>query len=264
MKYTEQSLRATVTNLAASFIGRRESDGSHKPIIDIYNADKPLPRGYKMTYRDAWCAGFISTVAIKAGLTDILPKECSCAKMIEIYRKLNRWQENDGHTPKPGDIIFYDWDDSGNGDNTGNPDHVGIVVSVERSIIKVIEGNISNAVGYRIIAINAKNIRGYGLPDYAGKAEKLNADFAALDDARAALTAATAIKAADFKAGDAVNFAGGNVYATSDATKSAANRPASTCQLTHIAKNARHSYHLVSQDGKNVYGWVDAALVSRA
>jgi hypothetical protein len=141
--------------------------------------------------------------------------------------------------------------------------------SALESAIKVIEGNISNAVGYRTIAVNAKNIRGYGLPDYAGKAEKLNADFAALDDALAALTAAAeknaaAITAADFKEGDAVNFAGGNVYATSDATKSAANRPASVCKLTHIAKNARHSLHLVSQDGKGVYGWVDAALVSRA
>ena len=38
--------------------------------------------------------------------------------------------ENDSYVPKTGDIIFYDWADNGVGDNTGVPDHVGIVVTV--------------------------------------------------------------------------------------------------------------------------------------
>ena len=36
--------------------------------------------------------------------------------------------------------------------------------------ITVIEGNKSDAVGYREIAVNGRYIRGFGLPDYAGKA----------------------------------------------------------------------------------------------
>ena len=48
------------------------------------------------------------------------------------------------------------------------PDHVGIVCSVsEDNTITVIEGNYSDTVKYRYIKVNARNIRGYGLPDYA-------------------------------------------------------------------------------------------------
>jgi hypothetical protein len=64
---------------------------------------------------------------------------------------------------------MYDWNDNGVGDNTGAPDHVGIVVSVSGKTIRVIEGNINNSVGYRNIAVNGKYIRGFCVPDYAGK-----------------------------------------------------------------------------------------------
>lgn len=149
-----------------SWIGKKESNGSHKDIIDLYNNHKPLARNYKVKYTDAWCATAVSAAAIKVGYTDIIPTECSCKKMIELFQKLGSWVENDAHTPKPGDCIFYDWDDRGTGDNTGWPDHVGVVEKVEGSTITVIEGNCGNAVARRKIGINAANIRGYGVPKY--------------------------------------------------------------------------------------------------
>jgi hypothetical protein len=92
--------------------------------------------------------------------------------MIQLYKKAGRWQENDAYTPKRGDIIFYDWQDNGNGDNGGGSDHVGIVTEVNGGNITVIEGNISDKVGYRTLKVNGNFIRGYGLPDYenSGKA----------------------------------------------------------------------------------------------
>ena len=54
-----------------------------------------------------------------------------------------------------------------NGDCTGWSDHVGIVVSCDGSTIRVIEGNKSNTVGYRDIAVNGKCIRGFITPHYA-------------------------------------------------------------------------------------------------
>lgn len=39
---------------AEAWIGCKESDGSHKKIIDVYNSHKPLARGYKLKYTDAW------------------------------------------------------------------------------------------------------------------------------------------------------------------------------------------------------------------
>lgn len=168
---TEEQLRQKVVSIMEGWLGRKESDGSHKKIIDIYNAHNPLARGYKVKYTDEWCATTVSAAFITAGLTDIAPTECSCSKMIDLYKKLGRWQENDTYTPKKGDIIMYDWQDGGAGDNTGHPDHVGIVASVTGNTIRVIEGNKSESVSYRAMAIGGKFIRGYCLPNYASKAD---------------------------------------------------------------------------------------------
>ncbi len=162
--------RGEIVQAATSWEGRKESDGSHKIIIDIYNGHSPLARGYRVKYTDPWCAAFASAVAISAGYTDIIPTECSCAKMIELFQALGRWVEDDTYVPQPGDYIFYDWQDSGEGDNVGCPDHVGIVTMLTGNSLRVIEGNKDNAVGYRDMEVNGKYIRGYGVPDYASKA----------------------------------------------------------------------------------------------
>ena len=152
---------------AKQWLGKRESNGSHKEIIDIYNAHTPLARSYKVQYTDAWCATFVSAVAIACNATDIIPTECSCAEQIELFKKLGCWVEDENRTPLPGDIIYYDWEDGGSGDNVGHPDHVGIVERVVANTISVIEGNISNKVGRRLIYVNAPRIRGYAVPKYA-------------------------------------------------------------------------------------------------
>lgn len=168
---TEKQVRQKVVDTAVMWHGRNEADGSHRDIIDIYNRFHPLARGYAVTYKDAWCATFVSAVAIWSGYTDIIPRECSCGKMIELFQMLQRWVESDAYIPEPGDIIFYDWDDTGAGENTSWPDHVGIVVSVSGDgTIEVIEGNKNDAVGYRTVKVNGRYIRGYGIPDYASKA----------------------------------------------------------------------------------------------
>ena len=168
---TEKELRQQYVNKAIIYQGAKESNSSHRPIIDLYNSIRPLPNGYRLSYKDPWCAGFVSAVAKACGLTDIIFPECSCDRMIALFKKAGRWQENDAYKPQMGDIIFYDWNDSGAGDNAGSSDHVGIVVEVNGTTIRVIEGNISDSVGYRNISVNAKFIRGYGLPDYAEKAK---------------------------------------------------------------------------------------------
>lgn len=167
---TESQIRQKVVESAKEWIGYNEADGSHKKIIDLYNSHKPLARGYKLQYGDAWCAGFVSAVAIKCGLTDIMPTEVGVGEMIKLYQRLGRWKESDSYIPKPGDVIMYAWGDSGAGDCQSGASHVGIVVSCDGKTITVIEGNKNNAVGYREIAVNGRYIRGFGLPDYASKA----------------------------------------------------------------------------------------------
>jgi hypothetical protein len=86
--------------------------------------------------------------------------------MITKAQKMGIWVEADDHVPTFGDIILYDWDDSGNGDNKGNSDHVGVVEKVPGNTITVIEGNYSNAVKRRTLQVNGKYIRGYIVPKF--------------------------------------------------------------------------------------------------
>ena len=163
--------RSRMVGQAQAWLGKKESDGSYKEIVDIYNSYTPLARGYKMKYTDSWCAAFVSAVAIRTGCTDLIPTECSCGRMIELLRQKGIWEENDAYSPKPGDIIFYDWQDSGKGDNTGWPEHVGIVEKAENGQITAIEGNLNNAVGRRTLAVDGWYIRGYGVPKYEEEQE---------------------------------------------------------------------------------------------
>jgi hypothetical protein len=86
--------------------------------------------------------------------------------MVKLLQKLGAWIENENRTPNPGDILFYDWQDNGVGDNAGWPDHVGIVEKVENGKLTVIEGNYKKGVNCRVLAVNAIKIRGYGVPKY--------------------------------------------------------------------------------------------------
>lgn len=151
------------------------ADAAHSRVLAVYNAIKPLPRGYALKASDPWCAAFVSAVAADCGLTDVMPPECGCGPMTLLYAAhlSSRWREDEDYTPRPGDVIFYRWDDPGPGDCRGEPDHVGIVEAVLGGVITVIEGNFSGAVRRREVPVNGRYIRGYGLPDYAGKASRL-------------------------------------------------------------------------------------------
>ena len=158
--------RNNIVAQAQQWVGLKESDGSFAKIIDIYNNHKPLARGYKLKLTDAWCAATVSALAITCNATDIIPTEVSCGKLIELAKAMGIWVEADNHIPSPADFILYDWDDSGKGDNTGWPDHIGTVEKVVGDTITVIEGNYKNAVSRRMIAVNGKFIRGYIVPKY--------------------------------------------------------------------------------------------------
>ena len=179
---TELDLRRRVCDQATAWLGRKEADGSHRVIIDVYNSIRPLPRGYRMTYADPWCAAFVSAVGKVCNLTDILYPECACDPMIALYKAAGRWEENDAYTPKAGDVIFYDWQDSGSGDNTGSSDHVGLVVAADGSRIAIIEGNCADSVCRQFRSVNGRYIRGYGLPDYAAAASAINSHEDPEDD----------------------------------------------------------------------------------
>lgn len=169
---TENEIRRKIVVTAKKYLGCNEHDGTHKQFVDTYNNFNLLPRNHKMIYSAAWCATFVSAIAIECELTDIIPPECGCGYMISAYKKLGRWQEKDDYVPKIGDIIFYDWDDEADfatADDTGRSEHVGIVINVANRVITVIEGNKNDAVETRFVNVNGRYIRGYGVPDYKSK-----------------------------------------------------------------------------------------------
>lgn len=168
---TENELRQKVVDTASAWLGTNEGTARHAEMLNIYNAQRPLPRGTRMLAYWPWCAAFVSTVSLQCGMRDIMPTECGCPGMVRLYQEIGRWTENDAYTPSPGDVVFYDWQDTGYGDNVGQPDHVGIVVSCTDGMMTIIEGNCDNAVKLRQIAVNARYIRGFGCPDYASKAD---------------------------------------------------------------------------------------------
>lgn len=235
---TEAQVRQKVVGVMQGWIGCKESNGSHKKIIDTYNQHKPLARSYAVKYTDAWCATAASAAAIVAELTDIIPTECGCGQMIQLFQKMGAWQENDGYTPQPGDYIFYDWQDTGNGDNTGWPDHVGVVEKVAGNTITVIEGNNGNAVARRNIAVNARYIRGYGVPKYSTKATKES----------------EVNNSGSLSVGDTVKFTGNKQYTSSYTGGRKVSAKACTAKVSAISAGKAHPYHLI---GDGVYGWVD-------
>lgn len=166
--------RQKPVNYLVQYIGIKEGSAEHKAILAVFN-NSGLCTRYKMTANDAWCATGVSAAFIATGLASIFPcVECSCENMINLAKAAGIWVENDAYVPSTGDVILYDWDDSGSGDNTGWSDHVGVVVSVSGSTIKVIECNKSNTVGYRSIAVNGKYIRGFITPKYSSSSSSSN------------------------------------------------------------------------------------------
>lgn len=123
-------------------------------------------------YRIEWCACFISWLAEKLGITDIIPVDMSCNSQISKFKSMGVW-----HTDRnfqSGDIIYYDWDIS------GDADHVGIVEKVAGNTLTVIEGNNGNfpydRVRRREIASDSSLIFGYARPKYPVKSSANSSD----------------------------------------------------------------------------------------
>ena len=76
------------------------------------------------------------------------------------FQERGLWQDN-SYEPRPGDIIFFDWDDGG---QDGYSDHVGIVEKVENGRIYTIEGNSGDSCRQNSYPVGYYEIYGYGTP----------------------------------------------------------------------------------------------------
>lgn len=165
---TEASVRSQAVALAESYIGCVRGDSKHKKIIDTFNTVQP--DGWPMNYTAAWCATFVSAIAIlqfgKDKAKTYFPLSANCYNIIKRAKDKGIWVESDSYVPSPGDWIIYDWDDNGVGEDATGYDHVGMVKSVSGGKITVIEGNRNDKCAYRTIDVNGRYIRGFVHPNY--------------------------------------------------------------------------------------------------
>ena len=137
---------------AQSWLGITEYDNRFIEIVNVYN-EIPGARGPALVSYP-WCAIFVSAVFWKA-IGESRFAEMACDRMIQKFQELGLYSVK--VQPEVGDVIFYDWD------KNGTSDHVGIVTAIEGNSWTVIEGNKSDAVGYRTIPASYPFIKGAGL-----------------------------------------------------------------------------------------------------
>lgn len=131
--------------------------------------------GNKTTFME-YCAAFVTWVGdqndqIKNGN---IPKFAWVKVGVDYYKGKNQFKYNKDYTPKPGDIVFFNW-------NSANDliDHVGIVEKYENGYVYTIEGNVGGKsnmsaaekakirkVVQRKYPKNSLHLYGYGIPAY--------------------------------------------------------------------------------------------------
>lgn len=164
--------RSKIIKIAKTYLNAEKGSKKHKKLVDTFNKKKPHGEVAKVSYD--WCAMAATAWSLLAGLTDKqMAMSFNCGTLINDAKKLKIWVENDNYLPSAGDFIIYDWSDNGIGENKDGADHVGLVVKVSGSTIKVIEGNYStlDKVAYRTIKRNQQYIRGYIVPKYEQEVE---------------------------------------------------------------------------------------------
>lgn len=155
--------RSYLLDVARACIGTLEGSSRHKTIIDIYNSSPDRLRKYDITPNDAWCAAFVSSCFIAAGLHRLIPIDCSCFYFKNEASKRGQLRDKNRYIPRAGDIILYKWA----GKNV--PGHIGIIEDVTGSKLTVIEGNYNNSVGRRKISLSYQYIDSYVEVKYPGE-----------------------------------------------------------------------------------------------
>ena len=119
-----------------------------------------------------YCAAFVSWVGDQHGQIENgnIPKFTWVKVGVDFYKDKGRFKYNKEYTPKPGDIVFFNW-------NSANDliDHVGFVEKFEDGYVYTIEGNVggstpSKAVARKVVTRKYKkdslHLYGYGIPEY--------------------------------------------------------------------------------------------------
>ena len=155
----QQQISQTAVYVEATGIGNQD-------MVNIAQAQvgniggKPFWSWYGFSGRVSWCGAFVSWVANQAGVSEtIIPKFAAVRTGIKFYTDRQLWR-NRSYEPRPGDLIFFDYNYDGLGD------HVGLVKTTSNGRVFTIEGNASDKVKELSYKIGDRKILGYGTPNY--------------------------------------------------------------------------------------------------
>jgi len=129
---------------------------------------QPYWSWYGFNSRVEWCACFVSWCANECGYLDagVIPRTAGCIYGSNWFKDRGLWQDNN-YEPRPGDIIYFDWNNKGgSGPQDGLADHVGIVEKVENGLVYTVEGNSGDSCRENRYAVGHYEIYGYGTPAY--------------------------------------------------------------------------------------------------
>lgn len=129
---------------------------------------QPYWSWYGFNSRVEWCACFVSWCANECGYLDagVIPRTAGCISGSNWFKDRGLWQDN-SYEPRPGDIIYFDWNNKGgSGPQDGLADHVGIVEKVENGLVYTVEGNSGDSCRENRYAMGHYEIYGYGTPAY--------------------------------------------------------------------------------------------------
>ena len=157
---TEREARLDFAVECLKLAGIREGSLEHAALMDFYNMIDPLPRGYRMTLKDAWCAAFLCATAWKLGYRN-WNFECSCSRLQEMAKADGIWRDR-SYIPQVGDWVVFDlskpW---------GKGDHIGVVTGTDGRKVYSCEGNFADSVKNRLdLQVGSDQICGYICNDF--------------------------------------------------------------------------------------------------
>jgi len=114
---------------------------------------------YGFNGRVEWCACFVSWCYNQMGLSEPRFAGCTSGGMA-WFTSRGQWGDRNYTNIAPGDAIFFDWD------NSGNADHVGIVIGTDGERVYTVEGNSGDACKIKSYPLGSSVIRGYGLMNW--------------------------------------------------------------------------------------------------
>ena len=102
---TENQLRQKIVDTAVAWLGCKESDRSRNRSLTFTTPTKPLARGYKVKYTDAWCSTYASAWAYQGGDRRLSQRSAGAKSILNCSRNWARGRKRRIH-PENGRLHF--------------------------------------------------------------------------------------------------------------------------------------------------------------